>query len=99
MNCCVSTFPTAFSLIFIALILILSIAAVDERTALYPHQPSLWYVNTYTLVHSTPSVSHYTPLCYCRVDVITLINTTVTPTLAIIITCTLCSIFRLFKQY
>ena len=59
MNCCVSTFPIAFSLIFVALILTLSIAALDERIALYPHQPSLWYVNTYTLVHSTPSVSHY----------------------------------------
>ena len=77
---CVSTFPTAFSLVFIALILTLSIAAIDERIALYSHQPSLWYVNTYILVHSTPSVSHYTPLCYCRVDVITPINTTATPT-------------------
>ena len=37
-----SNFPAAFSLVFIALILTLSIAAVDERIALYPHQPSLW---------------------------------------------------------
>ena len=78
-----SNFPTALSLVFTALILTLSIAAIDERIALYPHQPSLWYVRI-------PSTSVYPqqPHCrnfkhitlYCRIDVLIPINTTVTPT-------------------
>ena len=34
--------PEASSLVFLALVLTLSVATVDVRIALYPHQPSLW---------------------------------------------------------
>ena len=34
--------PPVSVLVFLALVVTLSVAAIDERIALYPDQPSLW---------------------------------------------------------